>query len=56
MTTVEKHSTRREATLHVVMGDRHVRRHVYLRDGYAVTVMLTSRDEHALEQVLNSLR
>jgi hypothetical protein len=53
---VEQHVGGGEATLHVVMGEMHARLHAYARDTYAVTVMVMSRDEHALEGVLAGLR
>jgi hypothetical protein len=53
---VEQHVGGGEATLHIVMGEMHARLHAYARDTYAVTVMVMSRDEHALEAVLTSLR
>jgi hypothetical protein len=53
---VEQHVAGGEGTLHIVMGEMHARLHAYARDTYAVTVMVMSRDEHALEGVLASLR
>lgn len=53
---VEQHVAGGEGTLHVVMGEIHARLHAYSRGTYAVTVMVMSRDEHALETVLSSLR
>ena len=53
---VERHVEGNEAALHIVMGEMHARLHAYARDTFAVTVMVMSRDEHALESVLTSLR
>jgi hypothetical protein len=53
---VEQHVGGAEATLHIAMGEMHARLHAYARDTFAVTVMVMSRDEHALEGVLTSLR
>lgn len=52
---VEQHVGGGEAMLHIVMGEMHARLHGYARDTFAVTVMVMSRDEHALESVLTSL-
>jgi hypothetical protein len=45
-----------DATEHLAISDLHVRFHVYPRPTYAVLVASMSRDEHALEAAVDSLR
>jgi hypothetical protein len=54
--TLEKTVTGREATMHVETGGAHSRLHAYQRETYTVIVMVMSRDAHALDSILTSLR
>jgi hypothetical protein len=61
VTTVDKHATADEATVHVVVGPVHMRMHAYARNpanhaAIEVTVLVVSRDEHELQGVLDSVR
>lgn len=61
VTTVDRHVTDDEATLHVSAGPAHIRMHAYVRHparhaAIEVMVIVFSTDEHALANVLDSVR
>jgi hypothetical protein len=60
-TLIDHHATDDQANAHMKFGDVHTRVQIYLRhppdrEPMTVTLMVISRDEHALDDVLGSLR